>query len=79
MSESDNLNQCIVKWITASLEKKDKSRIGLASALGIGPSQVTIMLNGGRRVRADELATIARYLGERKFEAPQYYIRFKNP
>jgi transcriptional regulator with XRE-family HTH domain len=52
-----------VDWIREALERKGKTRSGLARALGRSPSAVTDLLNGARRLRADEIALAADYLG----------------
>ena len=53
----------IVDWIREGLKEKHKTRSGLAKALGRSPSAVTDLLNGQRRLRADEIATVSEYLG----------------
>ena len=52
-----------VEWIRAGLVRTGKTRSGLARALGRSPSAVTDLLNGHRRLRADEIAIVAEYLG----------------
>jgi transcriptional regulator with XRE-family HTH domain len=52
-----------VDWIRAGLKRTGKTRSGLARALGRSPSAVTDLLNGHRRLRADEIATVSDYLG----------------
>ena len=52
-----------VEWIRAGLKHTGKTRSGLAKALGRSPSAVTDLLNGHRRLRADEIAIVAEYLG----------------
>ena len=52
-----------VDWIRAGLKRTGKTRSGLAKALGRSPSAVTDLLNGHRRLRADEIAIVAEYLG----------------
>jgi hypothetical protein len=52
-----------VEWIRAGLRSTGKTRSGLAKALGRSPSAVTNLLNGHRRLRADEIAIVAEYLG----------------
>jgi transcriptional regulator with XRE-family HTH domain len=52
-----------VDWIRAALDETGKTRSGLARALGRSPSAVTDLLNGRRRLRADEIAIAATYLG----------------
>ena len=45
-----------VDWIRKALVETGKTRSGLAKALGRSPSAVTDLLNGSRRLRADEIA-----------------------
>jgi transcriptional regulator with XRE-family HTH domain len=52
-----------VDWIREGLKEKRKTRSGLAKALGRSPSAVTDLLNGSRRLRAEEIAVVADYLG----------------
>ena len=52
-----------VEWIRAGLKQTGKTRSGLAGALGRSPSAVTDLLNGHRRLRADEIAIVVEYLG----------------
>ena len=52
-----------VDWIRSALKRTGKTRSGLAKALGRSPSAVTDLLNGHRRLRADEIATVSDYLG----------------
>lgn len=52
------------EWIIKGLEKQGKTRMGLAKALGIAHPQITRMLNGTRRIKADELERISDYIEE---------------
>src|ERR1700723_3074017 len=52
-----------VDWIREGLKHTRKTRSGLAKALGRSPSAVTDLLNGTRRLRAEEIAIAAEYLG----------------
>lgn len=53
------------EWIENGLRKEGKTAAGLADVLRVHPSQITRMLKeGGRRIKADELAKIAEYLGD---------------
>ncbi len=52
-----------VDWIRSGLKRTHKTRSGLAKALGRSPSAVTDLLNGHRRLRADEIAIVSEYLG----------------
>ena len=52
-----------VDWIRKALIETGKTRSGLAKALGRSPSAVTDLLNGSRRLRADEIAIAVEYLG----------------
>src|ERR1700685_2177471 len=62
-SESKGYKTLTVEWIRAGLKHTGKTRSGLAKALGRSPSAVTDLLNGHRRLRADEIATVSEYLG----------------
>lgn len=62
-----------IEWIKKGLTKPGKSNSGLAKALGRAPSAVTALLNGGRQIKASEVAIIARYLD---IEAPLAGARF---
>jgi transcriptional regulator with XRE-family HTH domain len=53
----------VVDWIRKALLATGKTRSGLARALGRSPSAVTDLLNGTRRLRAEEIAAAANYLG----------------
>lgn len=55
-------------WLDAGLREKGKKATDLAVALGITPSRVTEMRQGKRGIKAEELATIAQFLGS---EPPQ--------
>jgi transcriptional regulator with XRE-family HTH domain len=52
-----------VDWIRQALIATGKTRSGLAKALGRSPSAVTDLLNGSRRLRAEEIAVVVDYLG----------------
>ena len=52
-----------VDWIRKALVETGKTRSGLAKALGRSPSAVTDLLNGSRRLRAEEIAIAVDYLG----------------
>src|ERR1700685_730147 len=62
-SESKGYKTLTVEWIRAGLKDTGKTRSGLAKALGRSPSAVTDLLNGSRRLRAEEIAIAAEYLG----------------
>ncbi len=51
-----------IELIKAGLERTGKSKIGLAKALGRQPSAITAMLQGQRRVQAEEVPVIVAYL-----------------
>jgi transcriptional regulator with XRE-family HTH domain len=61
-SEKQNKGRMTVDWIRDALRETGKTRSGLAKALGRSPSAVTDLLNGSRRLRADEIAIAAAYL-----------------
>jgi len=54
----------LLDWIRRGLRKPGKTQAGLARALGRSPSAINNLLSGKRRLRADEIARIARYLEE---------------
>jgi transcriptional regulator with XRE-family HTH domain len=62
-SEKQNTLAMTVDWIRKALIETGKTRSGLAKALGRSPSAVTDLLNGSRRLRAEEIAIAADYLG----------------
>jgi transcriptional regulator with XRE-family HTH domain len=62
-SENQNNHLMTVQWIRDALRETGKTRSGLARALGRSPSAVTDLLNGSRRLRADEIPIVAAYLG----------------
>jgi phage repressor protein C with HTH and peptisase S24 domain len=51
-----------IAWIREGLKKPGKNQVGLAAALGRAPSAVTSLLQGTRRLMADEIPVIAAYL-----------------
>lgn len=52
-----------MSWLEDRLDElPGKSKVGLARALGIGPSRITEIVKGTRRVQAGEWAPMARYL-----------------
>jgi phage repressor protein C with HTH and peptisase S24 domain len=53
-----------IDWIRRGLDKPGKTQIGLAKALGVAHPQITRLLQGSRRLKADEIPKIARYLEE---------------
>lgn len=53
-----------IDWIKRGLQKPGKSRIGLARHLGVTSGQITHLLKGDRRLKADLLPKISAYLGE---------------
>jgi phage repressor protein C with HTH and peptisase S24 domain len=52
-------------WVREGLDKSGKTQIGLAKHLGIAHPQITQLLKGKRRIKADELDKIAAYLGSK--------------
>lgn len=54
--------QLYVDWINSGLKKPGKTKRGLAKALGLDPSIITRIVQGRRRLKADELYDIADYL-----------------
>lgn len=59
-----SMNDEILRWIERGLQKPGKSKKGLAAALGRYPSAVTLLMQGGRAIKTDELPKIAAYLDE---------------
>jgi hypothetical protein len=54
-----------IDWIKGVLARKpEKTQKGIASALGIAHPQITMLLQGKRRLKADEVPRIAAYLEE---------------
>jgi transcriptional regulator with XRE-family HTH domain len=53
-----------IEWLRTGLKRPGKSQRGLAKKLNVSESVVSRMLNGDRKLRADELDIIASYLGE---------------
>jgi transcriptional regulator with XRE-family HTH domain len=53
----------IVDWIRRALVETGKTQSGLARALGRSPSAITDLLNGRRRLKAEEIPLIVDYLG----------------
>jgi SOS-response transcriptional repressor LexA len=51
------------KWLIEGLANTDKSQRGLAAALGLDPTAISRMKQGTRKIQADELPVIAKYLG----------------
>lgn len=51
-----------IAWVEEGLRRSGKTKSGLAKALGVAPSAVTAILQGKRRLRADEIDIIAGYL-----------------
>jgi phage repressor protein C with HTH and peptisase S24 domain len=54
----------MVAWIRRGLAKPGKSQRGLAQALAIDPAGINRLLKGERQLKAAEIVTVARYLGE---------------
>jgi transcriptional regulator with XRE-family HTH domain len=52
-----------VDWIRKALLETGKTRSGLARALGRSPSAITDLLNGARRLKAEEIPLVVDYLG----------------
>lgn len=55
-----------ITWIRESLlrQKGVKTQYGLADALGKTPAVITRMMKGDRKLRADEIDVVAKYLNE---------------
>lgn len=53
-----------IEWIRANLDRsKGKTQIGLARHLGLAHTQITMLMQGRRRLKVDEIPRIADYLG----------------
>lgn len=57
----DMRNEWLAKRLD-ELQPSGKSRSGLAAALGIPPSRISEIINGGRKVQAAEIKPLASYL-----------------
>jgi hypothetical protein len=64
-------------WIRKGLGKPGKSQKGLAASLGVVPSVVSKMLNGRRKLKADEVAVVAAYLEIDPPNSPREHLRTK--
>lgn len=53
-----------LEWLKRGLKKKDKTHQGLAARMGVDRTAVTKMLQGKRKILADELQAIADYIEE---------------
>lgn len=51
-------------WISDGLKRTGKSQRELAAALGLDPSGVNRLIKGNRQLKASEVATVARFLGD---------------
>lgn len=59
-------------WVASELKRTGKNKSGLAKALGVDPSQITRLLAGERKLKADEIARVQGYFAvEREISAPQ--------
>jgi transcriptional regulator with XRE-family HTH domain len=65
-----------VDWIRKALLETGKTRSGLARALGRSPSAVTDLLNGDRRLKAEEIPLIVEYLG---VDPPRFLMAGRPP
>lgn len=63
-SADPGTHSLFVAWVNEGLKKKDKTKAGMAKALGIGPSQAKHITTGKRSLKADDLAIVARYIEE---------------
>jgi SOS-response transcriptional repressor LexA len=55
--------QRYIEWIESALKSTGKTRIGLAKHLNLAHPQITMLLQGKRRLKVDEVPKIADYLG----------------
>lgn len=63
MCENRTMADRFVDWIRRGLEREGRTQVGLAAALGVAHPQVTMLLQGKRRLKADEIDRVAAYLG----------------
>jgi transcriptional regulator with XRE-family HTH domain len=56
------MSDLFIEWIRRGLRSPGKNQSGLAAHLGVAHPQITMMLQGKRRIKADELPKIAEYL-----------------
>jgi plasmid maintenance system antidote protein VapI len=61
-----------IDWLKAGLKRPGKSNVGLAKALGIDASAVSRMLKGDRKLKLEEVAGAAAYLG---LDPPGQFVR----
>lgn len=76
--DDDSIGRRIADWMLSGLEKPGKTQKGLATAMGVHPSTITMILRGGkdgkrRHVKFGEVAKMAEYL-----ELPSPYPREVN-
>ncbi|MFC5421976.1 LexA family protein [Bosea eneae] len=71
------MNDELIRWIEQGLAKPDKSKKGLAAAMGRFPSAVTKLLKGDRDIKTHELPIIAAYLEEAPPAIPGLDFRLK--
>lgn len=64
--EKSERSDIYTQWLVAGMNNPEKTRLGLAAALGISPSEVTKLMKGGakggREIKAFQLAAISRYI-----------------
>jgi transcriptional regulator with XRE-family HTH domain len=54
----------MIEWIKAELKRQKRTQRALAKAMGVNPSQVTLMLQGKRDIKADELEILSAFFGK---------------
>lgn len=71
MQKDTPMKDEIIAWIRRGLDRPGKTQRGLAQAIGRANSAVSMLLQGERDVRVDELPAMAAYFG-----VPRPYIVF---
>lgn len=59
----DDTLKTYIDWIKSGLEQPGKTQTGLARHLGIAHPQISLLVNGRRNLKVDEIPKIASYLG----------------
>jgi transcriptional regulator with XRE-family HTH domain len=59
----DETLKTYIAWIKSGLDQPGKTQSGLAKHLGIAHPQISLLVNGKRNLKVDEIPKIASYLG----------------
>lgn len=59
----DDTLKTYINWIKSGLDQPGKTQSGLARHLGIAHPQISLLVNGKRNLKVDEIPKIAAYLG----------------